>query len=482
MSLSSSTKEPVDHVQTPEKDVVDRRVRPGKASKEERRILHRVDRRLIVMLGFLHTVSLIDRGNLGTASVAGMTKQLHLVGMRYSIIAVAFFPPYICFQALGPVLVRRLGPVRYLSGVCLVWGAVMLSAGFVESWSQLVGVRIVIGALEAGFFPAAIYLISTWYTRFEIQKRYALFYLLGCVASAFTGLLSYGITFMNGLGGLTAWRWIFVIQGLITCVLAAIAYFVLIDFPDRMMHKQNRFLSHREYEIVMRRIDNDRSDATLEAFNLKMYLGAGVDINIWGFGLIYFCSTTTAYALSYFLPIIFQKGMGFSTGVSLCLFAPPYAAAGIVMMAASWVGDRYRIRGPIILFNAMLSLIGLPLMGFTEGIAPRLVGCFFTTIGANGNIPAAMAYQANNVRGQWKRAICSAIFVGLGASGGMTGSLVFRSQDAPNYRPGISTCIGLTGLSIVLVALLSLRLHYLNKKVDRGELVIGGLPGFKYTL
>lgn len=90
--------------------------------------------------------------------------------------------------------------------------------------------------------------------------------------------------------------------------------------------------------------------------------------------------------------------------------------------------------------------------------------------------------KANNVRGQWKRAICSAIFVGLGASGGMTGSLVYRSQDAPKYRPGILVSIGLTCLSIVLVGLLSLRLHYLNKKVDKGELVIGGLRGFKYTL
>lgn len=82
MSLTSSTKAPVDHVQTPEEDGIVRS-RPGKATKEERRILHRVDRRLIVMLGLLHTVSLIDRGNLGTASVAGMTKQLHLIGMRY---------------------------------------------------------------------------------------------------------------------------------------------------------------------------------------------------------------------------------------------------------------------------------------------------------------------------------------------------------------------------------------------------------------
>ncbi|GFG26279.1 hypothetical protein IFM61606_06254 [Aspergillus udagawae] len=120
-------------------------------------------------------------------------------------------------------------------------------------------------------------------------------------------------------------------------------------------------------------------------------------------------------------------------------------------------------------------------------------------MGRNSNVPAAMAYQvcvfrlsapmnvthdgkANNVRRQWKRAICSAIFVGLGACGGMTGSLVFRAEDAPGYRSGILTCIGLTALSVALVGLLSVRMQMKNRRVDRGASVIGGLEGFKYTL
>ncbi|KAJ5946677.1 MFS general substrate transporter [Penicillium verhagenii] len=448
---------------------------------EQRNIIRRVDIRLVLMLGFLHCVCLIDRGNIGSAKVAGMSKELKLIGNRYSDIAVSFFPPYICLQALGPILIRKIGPVNYLSGVCFIWGAVMLSAGFVKKWEQMIGIRIIIGALEAGFFPASVYLISTWYTRYDIHKRYALFYLLGCVASAFTGILSYGITFMNGLGGLTAWRWIFIIQGLLTCIVAAIGWFVLIDFPDRMKTSSRKFLSDSEYEFIMRRIEKDRADVVLEPFNLKKYFAAGLDINIWAFGLIYFSSTTTAYAISYFLPTIYQEGMGFSQGASLCLFAPPYAAAGILMYATSWVGDRYHIRGPILIFNVLITIIGLPLLGFTKGNASRMVGAFLTTMGCNGNIPAAMAYQANNIRGQWTRAFASAIFVGLGASGGMTGSLVFRSQDAPEYHPGILTCLGLSCLIIVLVALLSIRFYRANRKVDKGELLIGNLPGFKYT-
>ena len=85
----------------------------------------------------------------------------------------------------------------------------------------------------------------------------------------------------------------------------------------------------------------------------------------------------------------------------------------------------------------MAALVGLPIMGFAKGNATRYFGVFLTTAGANANIPASMAYQANNIRGQWTRALASATLVGLGGVGGISGSLIFRYQDAPKYIPGI---------------------------------------------
>ena len=133
--------------------------------------------------------------------------------------------------------------------------------------------------------------------------------------------------------------------------------------------------------------------------------------------------------------------MGFGVGESQCLVAPPYAFAGIVMITTGWLSDKYKLRAPCLIFNAVLTLIGLPLMGFVENNAVRYFGVFLTTAGANANVPAAMAYQANNIRGQWTRALCSATLVGLGGVGGIAGSLVFRSQDSPEYYPGIYACL-----------------------------------------
>lgn len=109
-------------------------------------------------------------------------------------------------------------------------------------------------------------------------------------------------------------------------------------------------------------------------------------------------TTTQSYAIAYFLPIILRNGMGFNIAASQCLVAPPYLAAGIAMYAEAWFADKYRMRAPVIVVNAIIGLIGLPLLGFTDNNGVRYFGVFLATICANANIPAILTYQANNIR------------------------------------------------------------------------------------
>jgi peptidoglycan/LPS O-acetylase OafA/YrhL len=123
--------------------------------------------------------------------------------------------------------------------------------------------------------------------------------------------------------------------------------------------------------------------------------------------------------------------MGFNIGLSQLLAAPPYGAAGIIMYACAWFGDRYRLRGPVLFGLACLGLIGLPVLRWSSPPGARYFGIFLICATANGGIPTVMAYQANNIRGQWKRAFASATLVGFGGLGGIAGSTVFRQQDSP---------------------------------------------------
>ncbi len=169
------------------------------------------------------------------------------------------------------------------------------------------------------------------------------------------------------------------------------------------------------------------------------------------------------------VPVILTQNMGFSVAASQCLVAPPHVFSGIVIYTNGWVGDKYRLRGPIIIFNCVMCLIGLPIMGFHPSSAVRYFGVFLVTAGSGVNVPVAMSYQANNIRGQWKRAFASALFVSFGGFGGIAGSLIFRSEDAPGYRPGLYACMACAALPIIIVTALTLAFRRLNGQADRGE-------------
>lgn len=272
-------------------------------------------------------------------------------------------------------------------------------------------------------------------------------------------------------------------EGVITCTLGLIGYCLIVRFPDQEMARPSfKFLKPEECRFVISNLNKDRGDVDPEPFAIVKFLRPALDLEIWGFALIFFCTTTVTYSFSFFLPIVLKDNMGFSTAAAQCLVAPPYVLAAIMIYGTSWVGDRYKTRGLILVFNTIVGLVGLPLMGFHGNANVRFFGAFLGVAGANSSIPAAMAYQANNIRGQWKRAFCSATLVGFGGIGGIAGSLIFRSQDAPQYTWGFVGTIVANCVVLVTVAVLSFVFRRRNKKADSGELIIEGLQGFRYTL
>jgi MFS family permease len=157
--------------------------------------------------------------------------------------------------------------------------------GCVHTFESMAAMRVVLGILEAGFFPSCVYLLSTWYTRYDIGKRYSVFYILGSLASACAGILAYGLMQLKGREGLNGWRWIFIIEGALTCFLGIVAYWALVDFPDKA-HTSWHFLNEREAKFIIDAVNRDRGDAKPEPWNLKKFLSGGLDIKIWGFAMV----------------------------------------------------------------------------------------------------------------------------------------------------------------------------------------------------
>jgi MFS family permease len=101
-----------------------------------------------------------------------------------------------------------------------------------KSFGGLLACRIMLGVVEAPFFPGAIMLMSSWYTRRELAHRIAWFYSGNALANMFGGLLAAGILGnLNGVHGISGWRWLFIIEGVITTAVALTSTYVLTNFP-----------------------------------------------------------------------------------------------------------------------------------------------------------------------------------------------------------------------------------------------------------
>ncbi|KAH9878283.1 hypothetical protein J1614_003500 [Plenodomus biglobosus] len=453
---------------------------------EEKRLLRKIDWRLLPILGAMYSIALIDRTNIANARIAGMGTDLALqIGDRYTIVLVLFFPTYFLLELPSNMILRKVGSANWLSFIGLSWGAVMVGQGFVESWITLGICRILLGAFEAGFFPGCVYLITCWYKRYEVQKRLGGFYLFSVGIGGLANILAFGLMQMEGQAGLRGWRWIFIIEGILTCVVAIAAWFIILDFPDKAEKKG--FLTRAEAAVVLKRIEDDRGDSVDDPLTWAKFVHHLADVRLWAYATMFMSTTMPAYAFSYFLPVILL-GMGYSPGAANALSAPPAFAAMITAFGFAYLGDKYRVRAPVIAIQSILAIIGLMIVAYSTNNGARYFGTFLGVCGCQGNVPAILAYQSNNIRGQSKRSVGSALQIGFGAIGGIIASTTFRQVDAPRYITGLWVTAGLQFFILAVLGFMTAYFLKKNKEVDRqtasGEAVtpIEGQVGFKYTL
>jgi MFS family permease len=445
----------------------------------ERKVMRRVDIRLLPLLGLLYSFSLIDRSNLASARLVGMAKDLHLlVGARYSIISCLFFVPYVLFQIPGNVFVRRFGAMKWMTGIAIAWGVVELAMGFVKTWVQLLVLRILLGLFEASFFPAMLFIITTWYKRHEVQQRIAVFYIISSIAGGFSPIIAWGISHLNKKQHIAGWSWIFIIEGAFTIFLALISFWYIPDFPDK-----NRFLNEEETKFCLDRVEKDRGDSLPDEVTFKKVISHLSDWKMWTYGLMYLCATVPPYAAAYFNSIILA-GMGFNTKNSLLLTAPPYLFSCISALFFAYLSDKTKLRAPFIAAQTVMTIVGLIVTSYAKHNGPRYFGVFLSLAGGSGSVPGILAYSANNIVSHSKRAVSTAIVIAFGGIGGIIATTIFRQQDYPRYLPGFWATIGIQFFLLFLLGVTSIHYHIMNKKARAGTLKspLEGQPGFLYTL
>lgn len=250
---------------------------PSHLPAQECLLVRKIDLRLLPMVILMYILNYLDRNNIAAARLAGLESDLSLTGTQYLTALSILFVGYILMQIPSNLFLNKVGkPAIYLPSVMVVWGIISGATAGVKSFNQLVAVRFLLGFVEAAYFPGCLFLLSSWYTRKELGFRTAVMFSGSLLSGAFSGLISAGITHgLDGARGLRAWRWLFIIEGAITVVVALAAFWVLPNFPTT-----TGWLTEKERELAVRRLEEDIGE---EDFGV----GEGQEKFWWGFKLAF---------------------------------------------------------------------------------------------------------------------------------------------------------------------------------------------------
>ncbi|EHY52404.1 High-affinity nicotinic acid transporter [Exophiala dermatitidis] len=412
----------------------------------ERRLLTKIDLRVIPVLSVLYLLAFLDRTNVANAAIFGLQKDLGLTATQYSTALTIFFVPYVIFEIPSNIILKRLRPHVWLSICMFGFGLVTVCQGLVQGYGGIITTRFFLGLFEAGMFPGSFYLIGMWYKRAEAQKRYTFFFASTTLAGAFGGLLASAIGKMDGLCGYLGWRWVFIIEGCVTCLVSFIWFFVIPDFVE-----EAKWLSEPERQFVMQRLRDDQGKSAIERrITFKDVVNCFKDYKIILGGFMYFGLIVPAYGYAYFAPTII-KSYGYGSIQTQLHSVPPWAAAFGFSMLIAALSDRLRHRFLFAMVPILIAIAGFAiLMTVHHDHHTEYGALFLVTSGCYSAMPIIVCWFSMNLGGHHRRSVGTAWQIGFGNIGGIIASYSFESGDAKTFfHKGYSICMGFICLSAV---------------------------------
>jgi len=452
-----------------------RNMTPKERLEVETRLKRKIDIRLMPMITLMYIMNYLDRNNIAAAKLAGILTDLNLKGVEFNTAVSILFVGYLLMQVPSNLLLNKIGkPGIYLPTCMIVWGAISAATAATQNYGGLIACRFMLGFVEAAYFPGCLYYLSCWYTRKELGLRTAIFYSGALISGAFSGLIAAGIkAHMDGTRGLRAWRWMFIIEGAITIVIAAASYLILPNFP-----RTTSWLTEEERQLAVWRLEEDIGeddwvDSEHQSFVVGLKL-AFSDIKTYVLMFLLFGFVASGTVTNFFPTVV--ATLNYNEVDTLLLTAPPYVLAVITTFLNSWHADRTGERFFHITIPLCFAVFAFILAACTTKIAPRYVAMMLMVPGVYTGYVVALAWISNSLpRPPAKRAAALAFINAISNTSSIYASYMYTAGDAPRYAVAMGVNCAMSTMAIISAITLRIILVRLNKKLDQGIYVEGAI-------
>ena len=373
----------------------------------------------------------------------------------------------LAWQPFSSILIVKVPHRILMPCLCLGWGIAQASMAACHNFGSLLAARFFLGLFEAGCLPLFSIITSQWYRRAEQPIRIAAWYSTNGIATIVAAAISYGLGHINS-SVLRPWQIIFLFVGLLTIISVPFIYWKLDnDIPSA------RFLSDSEKPQAIERLRANQTGTGTRTFKPKHILETALEPKTYLWIGMSMLLNVGAAVTNTFGPLIL-KGLGYDKYKTSLLNMPFGALQFLVIILASYLAQRARVKGavlaifmlPVVAGLAMLYVLPRSKTGTSPDQGALLAGYYLLAFLFGGN-PLIVTWIVGNTAGTTKKSVVMSLYNAASSAGNIVGPLLFNKKDSPAYHPGLKACLGIFVALVCVVLIQWANLVFLNRLQER---------------
>jgi ACS family tartrate transporter-like MFS transporter len=377
-----------------------------------------VGRRLLPFLFLLYIFNVLDRTNVAIAALQ-MNSELGFSSAAFGLGAGIFFLGYSLFEVPSNLILARVGARRWIAIILITWGLLASAMMLVRTPAHFYGLRFCLGLAEAGFFPGIIFYLCQWFpnaTRATATSRFMIAIPLSAVLGGPLGgiLLQFG-----GMGHLSGWQWLFLVEGLPSAILGVIAWRYLDDGPIDAV-----WLPDESRSWLAERMRHERDLSGPE--HTVSVLRALVHPLVWILALPYFLALTVWYGYAFWAPIVISEALKSSHVATGLIIGGIAILSALAMLAAGASSDRTGERCAHAGICIGSAGVGFLAAGLASQPLLRVAGLMLVSLGGLSFLVPFWCLPPVLFRGRLA-AVAIALVSSLGSVGGFVGPSLIGS-------------------------------------------------------
>ncbi|KAI0800679.1 MFS general substrate transporter [Fomes fomentarius] len=442
--------------------------------REEYRVVRKIDKYIMVW-AFIMFFSLdLDRTNLLQANTDNFLPDLGLTTNDFNLGNTLFKLCFLIAELPSQLVSKRVGPDVWIPTQMLLWSFVCIGQFWLNGRASFLATRCLLGFLQGGFIPDVILYLSYFYTKTELPVRLAWFWVSNYFAEILGAFMATGLLRLRGVGGRAGWRYLFLIEGVLTLGIGIASFFMMPPSPTqtKAWFRPNGWFTEREEIIMVNRVlRDDPSKSNMhnrQGLSVKKIWTILKDWRMWPIYIL---------GLVFQIPIgppqtyltLSLRNLGYTTTQSNLLSIPSKVLGAVLQLAVCYLSEIVDSR---IIVSVILQFWALPLLialyTFTENTSQWIYFAVVTLIVGYPSVhPVQVAWASTNSYAVGTRTVSASIYNMFVQASGIIQANIYRDDDKPLYKRGNRDLIAIAVMNMVLYLFTHLFYTRINKRRDR---------------